>query len=95
MHQRAQIERILGSTPSKVKVGKLFSGFVRQVVTNCDNFATGRLGIRHIMANHKNGQTIRPGAIENKLAKLMAQSRIQTAEGFVQQQGPRLRQQHA
>jgi hypothetical protein len=84
MHLRAQIERILGRHPAKVKVGKLFDRFERQVVTNCDNFATSRFGIRHVMGNHQNGQIIYPRPGKDKLAKLAPQARIEAPEWLVQ-----------
>ena len=55
---RAQIERILGRAPAKVKEGKLFNGIARQVLTNCDNSATRRLGIGPIMCNHQSSKVI-------------------------------------
>ena len=85
MHLRAQIERILGRGPRKVKVGKLFCGFIREVVPDCDNFATSGLGIRQIVGNHQNWQMICPRAGENKCAELLAKGGIQVSERFVQQ----------
>jgi hypothetical protein len=66
---RAQIERILGRAPGKVKEGKLFNGIARQVLTDCDNSATCRFGIGPIMGNHKSWKAILPQLGKDKQAK--------------------------
>lgn len=86
MHLRAQIERILGRGPRKVKVGKLFCGFIREVVSDCDNFATSGLGVCQIVGNHQNRQMICPRAGENERPELLAKGDIQAPKRFVKQQ---------
>jgi hypothetical protein len=82
---RAQIERILGRASAKVKEGKLFNGIARQVLTNCDNSATRRLGVQPIMGNHKTWKAILPHLGEDEQAESVPQAGIQPSKRLVKQ----------
>jgi hypothetical protein len=78
-----------------VKVAQSIRKVFRQVLANCDNFATGRSRIFIIMRHQKNRQSMCPGPVENEAAEAVAQPGIELPERFVEQQRLGLRQQHA